>query len=83
MSITSEQLRAARALLRWEQKDLAEASGVSLPSIKRIETQPGPLNAHNRTVEALIKAVEDAGVLFISEGETTGGGPGVRHGKKK
>src|SRR6516162_6763095 len=40
LSLTSEQVRAARMLLRWEQKDLAEASGVSLPSIKRLETQP-------------------------------------------
>jgi transcriptional regulator with XRE-family HTH domain len=79
--ISSEQLRAARALLRWEQKDLAEASGVSLPSLKRLETQPGPLAAHARTVEAIVKAFEGAGILFLSDGETSDGGPGVRMGK--
>ena len=37
LSITSELIRAARALLRWEQRHLAHASGVSLPTIKRLE----------------------------------------------
>ena len=72
---TSEQLRAARALLRWEQKDLALASGVSLPTIKRLETKPGPLVAHRPTLDALLRALETAGIQFIPE---NGGGPGVR-----
>ena len=75
MSLTSEQVRAARMLLRWEQKDLAEASGVSLPSIKRLETQPGELGAQDRTIQALVRALEKAGVEFIPE---NGGGVGVR-----
>ena len=73
--ISSEQVRAARALLRWEQKDLAGASGVSLPSIKRLETQPGKLAAQHRTTEAIRAALEAAGVEFIAE---NGGGAGVR-----
>jgi transcriptional regulator with XRE-family HTH domain len=77
--ISSEQIRAARALLRWEQKDLAEASGVSLPSIKRLETQPGQLAAQPRTVDDLRKALEKAGVEFIAE---NGGGAGVRMKKR-
>ena len=80
MSLTSEQVRAARMLLRWEQKDLAEASGVSLPSIKRLETQPGPLSAQERTLSELRKALEKAGVEFIPE---NGGGAGVRMKKRK
>lgn len=75
MSLTSEQIRAARALLRWEQRDLAEASGVSLPSVKRLETQPGALAAQERTILELRKALEMAGIEFIKE---NGGGPGVR-----
>jgi predicted transcriptional regulator len=73
--LTSEQIRAARALLRWEQKDLASASGVSLPSIKRLEAKPGPMNAHGPTLAALSRAIEEAGVQFIPG---NGGGPGVR-----
>ncbi len=72
---TSEQLRAARALLRWEQKDLALASGVSLPTIKRLEMKPGRLVAHRPTLDALIRALETAGIQFIPQ---NGGGPGVR-----
>ncbi len=79
MSLTSEQVRAARMLLRWEQKDLATASGVSLPSIKRLETQPGELGAQDRTIQALVRALEKAGVEFIPE---NGGGAGVRLAKR-
>ena len=71
--VTSEQVRAARALIRWEQRDLAETSKVSLPSIKRLETTPGPLAAQARTIEALRSALEAAGVEF-----TNGDQPGVR-----
>ena len=73
LSITSELIRAARALLRWEQRDLAKASGVSLPTIKRLEVTPGPLAAHGSTVTALRRALESAGIEF-----TNGSGPGVR-----
>jgi transcriptional regulator with XRE-family HTH domain len=66
MVITSELVRAARALLRWEQKDLAERSAVSLPSIKRLETQPGPLAAQPRTIDAIRRALEAAGVEFTN-----------------
>ena len=78
MEISSDQVRAARALLRWEQKHLAEASGISLPSIKRLESQPGALGAHEKTLDALISAFEMAGVTFLADGETASGGPGVR-----
>jgi transcriptional regulator with XRE-family HTH domain len=73
MVISSEQVRAARALLRWEQKDLAAASGISLPAIKRMETVRGPLAAQARTIEAIRAAFHAAGVEF-----TNGGQPGVR-----
>jgi transcriptional regulator with XRE-family HTH domain len=77
--ITSEQIRAARALLRWEQRDLADASGVSLPSVKRLESKPGEIIAHLTTITALHRALEGAGVLFIEE---NGAGPGVRLAKR-
>jgi transcriptional regulator with XRE-family HTH domain len=73
--ISSEQVRGARAMLRWEQKNLAEASGVSLATIKRLEMQPGSIMANRPTVEALKRALESAGVEFIAE---NGGGAGVR-----
>jgi predicted transcriptional regulator len=71
--ITSELVRAARALLRWEQRQLSEASSVSLPTVKRLEAKAGNLAAHASTVAALVKALENAGVEF-----TNGERPGVR-----
>jgi transcriptional regulator with XRE-family HTH domain len=75
VALTSELIRAARALVRWEQRHLAEASSVSLPTVKRLESKPGKLVAHASTLAALARALEAAGVDFIDE---NGGGPGVR-----
>lgn len=71
--LTSEHVRAARALLRWEQKKLAEMSGLSLPTIGRLEMQPGRLGAYAGTVSAIRGALEAAGIEF-----SNGGNPGVR-----
>jgi hypothetical protein len=71
--------RVARALLRWEQRNLAEASGISLPSVKTLETEPGLLAAQERTIAELRHALEKAGVEFIAE---NGGRAGVRLAKK-
>ena len=73
LSITSELIRAARALLRWSQGDLARISGVSVPTIKRLEGVTGVLAAHSSTVTALRRALESEGVEFIN-----GNAPGVR-----
>ena len=78
--LTSEMVRAARALVRWEQKDLAEASGVSLPTIKRLEAKPGDLGAHGPTIAAISRALESAGLEFIPE---NGGGAGIRFRDRK
>lgn len=80
MTLTSEQIRGARALLRWEQAHLAERSGVSLSSVKRLESQPGPLNANRPTIDSLRRALETAGIEFIPE---NGGGAGVRTRDRK
>jgi hypothetical protein len=68
-------IRAARALLRWEQRHLSDASSVSLPTIKRLEAKHGTLIAHGSTIAALRSALEKAGIEFIDE---NGGGAGVR-----
>jgi transcriptional regulator with XRE-family HTH domain len=78
--LTSEVIRAARALLRWDQRNLAKASTISLPTIKRLESKPGALEAHTSTVAALTRALESAGIQFIDE---NGGGPGVRLAKRQ
>jgi len=60
-------------LLRWEQKDLASASKVSLATIKRLEGKRGTVLANQVTLEAIRRALLDAGVEF-----TNGDAPGVR-----
>ena len=71
--LTSEQIRAARALLRWEQTQLAVAAGISVETVKRLEKTPGRVSAYLATVEAIKKALETAGVEFIDDDA-----PGVR-----
>jgi transcriptional regulator with XRE-family HTH domain len=58
--------------VRWEQRELAERSGVSLPTIKRLEARPGLLNAHRPTVLALERALEARGVAFVTTNAVQG-----------
>lgn len=69
------QVKAARALLGWSQDDLARASGMSKPTVARLETGEGDLGGYAGTREKILAALEAAGVEFIAE---NGGGPGVR-----
>lgn len=62
--LTSEMIRAARALLRWEQADLANAAGVSLPTIKRIEKEPGAIPGTRATAQAIEAAFAKARIEF-------------------
>lgn len=73
---TGEQLRAARALLRLDQKALGEAAGVSAETVKRLESLTGPVSASAATVDALVRALGAAGVVFLEADGS--GGPGVR-----
>lgn len=73
--VSIEQVKAARALLRWSQNDLASASGISLPTVKRLEASTGPLGGRADTEMAIRSALETAGIEFIAE---NGGGAGVR-----
>ena len=71
------QLRAARALLGWSQERLSEASGVSVPTIKRLEPGEGIVQTRVETLEKLRHALEAQGVSF-----TNGGEPGVKLKRK-
>ncbi|WP_416186726.1 helix-turn-helix domain-containing protein [Fulvimarina sp. 2208YS6-2-32] len=67
-------MRGARGLIGWSQSELAEASGLSLPTIKRME-KLGPGRSSGDNVQAVRVALERAGVIFI---ESNGEGAGVR-----
>lgn len=71
--MTSAQLRAARGLLNWTVRDLAERAGVHRNTVTNIET--GRYAGDPATVASIRAALEAAGVVFIPE---NGGGPGVR-----
>jgi hypothetical protein len=73
--LTSDQIRAARALLRWRAEDLARASGVGVATIRRAELATGPTSMTLPNDMAVRRALEAGGVEFIDE---NGGGPGVR-----
>ncbi len=74
-----EQIRAARALLSWNQTARAENSGVGISTIKRIETATGLLRSSTNSAWRIQAALEKAGVIFIASDESAG--PGVRLSK--
>ncbi len=77
--LTAAQMRAARALVGMEQKALAAASGVSLPTIQRMEASQGVVRGVIESLMKVMGALEAAGVEFLNEGApSTGGGRGVR-----
>lgn len=78
-TVSVRQVKAARALLGWSQGDLAQASGVSEPTIKRLEAGDGALGGRSDTADKVQATLQRAGVVFFSENEASLlGGPGVR-----
>ena len=73
--ITAEQIRGARGILKWSARELAEKTGLSLPTIQRMERDGGIYGTLSRNVTAVQKALEEGGIEFIPE---NGGGVGVR-----
>jgi transcriptional regulator with XRE-family HTH domain len=73
--LTSAQLRAARALIRWSAEDLARHSTVSVTTIRRAELMPSATALTRVNDQAIRRALEDAGVEFIDADKA---GPGVR-----
>jgi transcriptional regulator with XRE-family HTH domain len=77
--ITAAQLRAARALVGMDQRDLAAASGRSLPTIQRMEASEGVIRGNVDSLMKLIAALNAAGVELINEGAVSEkGGRGIR-----
>ena len=73
--ITSAQIRAARGMLEWSRSDLAEKSGVGFSSMMRLESAEGVPGAQFKTLEAIKRTFEKAGIEFIGTPED---GAGVR-----
>ena len=77
--ITGAQMRAARALLGIDQRELAQRSGLSLPTIQRMESSDGVIRGNVDSLMKLVDALAAAGIELIGEGAAShGGGRGVR-----
>ncbi len=77
--ITSAQLRAARALLGLDQRELAQRCSLSLPTIQRMEASDGVIRGNVDSLMKLVHALDTAGIELIGDNTTSsGGGRGVR-----
>ncbi len=77
--ITAAQMRAARSLAGVDQRALAEKSGLSVPTIQRMEASDGVIRGNVDSLMKLIAALESFGIVLIPEGSPSpGGGRGVR-----
>ena len=77
--ITAPQLRAARALLGIDQRQMAELSGLSVPTIQRMEASDGVIRGNVDSLMKLVSGLESVGIELINEGAVSpGGGRGVR-----
>ena len=77
--ITAAQLRAARVLLGIDQRQLAELSGLSVPTIQRMEASEGVIRGNVDSLMKLVAALDQSGIELINDGGTShGGGRGVR-----
>ena len=77
--ITAAQMRAARALLGIDQRELAELSGLSLPTVQRMEASDGVVRGNVDSLMKLVNALTADGIELIGDGATSiAGGRGVR-----
>jgi hypothetical protein len=77
--ITANQLRAARALLNIDQRQMADLADLSVPTIQSMEASDGVIRANVDSLMKLVSALENAGIELINPGVTSpGGGRGVR-----
>ena len=77
--ITGPQMRAARALLGIDQRELAQRCGLSLPTIQRMEASDGVVRGNVDSLMKLVDALAAGGIELIGEGAASNnGGRGVR-----
>jgi transcriptional regulator with XRE-family HTH domain len=77
--ITATQLRAARALLGIDQRELAQRCGLSVPTIQRMEASDGVVRGNVESLMKLVDTLAVSGIELIGEGgASSGGGRGVR-----
>ena len=78
--ISSKQIKAARSLLGWKGKDLADKSGVGITTLRRYEAQEGIPNANKFVIKAIKGCLEEEGIVFSGDPIKS---PGVSLNQKK
>lgn len=73
--LTGQQIRMARAALKWSARELAERTGLAMKTIQRIEAEDGSPTSYSSTLSELKSCLESAGIEFIG---TPDDGPGIR-----
>lgn len=76
MTLLSTHIKAARLWLGWDQKRLAKESGLSVPTVHRMESSEGQVRGNYENVQKVRETLEQAGAVFIEA--DADGGPGVR-----
>jgi transcriptional regulator with XRE-family HTH domain len=77
--ISAGQVRAARALLGIDQRELADIAGLSVPTIQRMEASEGVIRGNVDSLMKLIGALESAGIVLINDrAPSSEGGRGIR-----
>ena len=74
--IDPTQCRMARAALKWTALELAQAANIGVATVNRFEAGQGKPNGS--TLDAMQRALEEGGAVFLDAGQMKGGGPGVR-----
>ena len=74
--ITPSQSRGARGLLKWSQQDLADAAKIGIVTVRQFENEQA--EPRSATLQVIQTALESAGIIFLADGQSIDGGPGVR-----
>ncbi|MDT2019476.1 helix-turn-helix transcriptional regulator [Methylocella sp. CPCC 101449] len=70
--MTTEQIKAARMLLGWDQVELAKRAGLGVATLRRLEAIPGPAQGTQVSLDKIAKALTDAGVRFLPQTKVAG-----------
>jgi hypothetical protein len=82
LAITGNQIKAARSLVGMGQQQLADAAKIGINTVRNMEaTAANRIRVRSDTLDAIVDALKDWGVVLIDEGQTVEGGPGVRLSK--
>ncbi len=65
--LTSHQLRAARAILGWSARELAERAGIHITTVQRAERRDGPAGGNVATHDKIIRTLEASGIEFLND----------------